>query len=161
MPFRVPRALNCLKATEVPPGKLGEEGSHPAGSGVTPVSWTVWSLGPKRSFRFALAPWAASSDRGVAHRPGKPPTLPVGGAPPLVTQRGAGDVDLEDLARMRDDQIPDPLGHARPSAGDRMLASQGLLERAPLRVREAEERSLPPRVRHRGPAELAHEIQSS
>jgi hypothetical protein len=67
-------------------------------------------------------PTFASAGRRPAYGTSQPPALPTGRPSSDRAERGARDVDLEDLAGMSDDEVPDPLGHGRPPAGDRMLA---------------------------------------
>ena len=66
--------------------------------------------------RFAPARGGATDGLGEA------PALPVRGAAGRRPQSGAGDIDLEDLAGMRDDEIADPLGEGGTAPGHGMVA---------------------------------------
>jgi hypothetical protein len=73
-----------------------------------------------------------------------------------MPQSSACDLDPEDLAGMGDDEVPDPLWQRGPTPRHRMLGKEGLLQGAPLGVREAHEDSLVAGKRFRWPAAGRH-----
>jgi hypothetical protein len=102
------------------------------------------------SFAFAHGSSANSS--------GKTPAFPVWSAIGRTAQRRSADIDTQDLAGMRDDQIADPLRDSGAACGHGMLHRQRLVQRTPLGVREAHEGSVAPWMREPRASDLPHPI---
>jgi hypothetical protein len=81
-----------------------------------------------------LAARFAPARSGPPDRAGEAPPLPVRRAAGGMAQPGSRDLDLEDLPRMGDDEIADPLGQPGPTPRDRVLRLQRLVKRTPLDV---------------------------
>src|SRR5215831_7738815 len=106
----------------------------------------------------ALAPSFAPARSGPPDGLGDAPPLPVGDAARSMTQPGTRDVDPEDLAGVSDDKVTDPLWQRRLPSGYRVLSTQGLLQGAPLGVREAHEDALVAGKRFWGPPAARHGV---
>jgi hypothetical protein len=100
-----------------------------------PGDHSVTSLAP---------PWSRPAD-GL----GEAPPLPVRRAPGCWAQSRPGDLNPEELAGVRDDEVPDPRRQGWPTPGHGVLDPERLLERTPLGVREPDEDALLAGVRQR------------
>ena len=98
----------------------------------------------------------ASARRRAAHGTGEAPPLPARSASGQSTQSRACDLDLKDLARVSDHEIPDPLGKGGSAPGDDMVSAERFLNRSPLGVREADEHSVSTRMGCFGPSTFGH-----
>jgi hypothetical protein len=101
---------------------------------------------------------ATAMRRGPLDRLGKTPAFPVGDAAVEVPQSTASHLHLKDLRCVSDHQIAQPLREGWPSTAHRKLDAQGLLQRAPLSIGEADERSMMPRMLQRWPSDCSRRL---
>lgn len=92
---------------------------------------------------------------------GDPPALPVLGAAGEMPDATAGHADLQDLGRVRNDQVAHPLGQGGASRGDWMLALKCAAQRAPLGVGEADEGPVVAGVGVWGASKVGHDFPIS
>jgi putative transposase len=111
---------------------FNEERPHQALGYRTPVD--VFGAAAVAGARASKSPAAATPSGRKPNGTSEAPAPPVRDTSGLAAQSRASDVHGKNLARVRHQQVPRPLGRRRSSRGDRMLGLQGPQQRAELRV---------------------------